>query len=75
MIPCKLCNTPKCPKHDIVLERQRTINRILMSYKKDKKIYRITIVILFALSILTTAFGKEGVRMMFDFITKKFGGQ
>ena len=56
---CKLCD-----------ERQKEINRILKAYTRDKKIYRITIAALFALNILTIAFGTKGIKMFLDIFIK-----
>jgi len=56
---CKVCE-----------EKQREINRILRSYKSDKKIYRVVIIALFVLNILTLAFGTKGIKMFIDMFIK-----
>ena len=67
MTKCKLC-----------AERQTEIDRILKAYKKDKdnfkkekKNYKIVILVLFGLEILTVAFGKDGILMLFDIVKDK----
>ena len=57
MANCKLCE-----------EKTKEINRILKSYKKDKKKYQITIICLFVLNLFTLAFGASGLKMFFDLL-------
>nr|BDD44672.1 hypothetical protein 3 [Legionellales bacterium] len=53
---CKICK-----------EKQIEINRILRAYCKDKKVYRIVIIVQFALLLLLAAFGAEGLILAMDF--------
>lgn len=55
MAACKLCN-----------EKEKRIHAILKGYKSDKLVYRKIILALSILLVLTLAFGKEGIQMVFD---------
>ena len=63
---CNKCNTDKCPKADLVKEKESEIRRILGSYKKDKSFYRKVIGGSFLLNALTLAFGKQGLTMFIE---------
>lgn len=56
MAECKLCK-----------EKDTEIRRILKGYTKDKKIYRIVIIVQFSLLLLITAFGADGIKMAMEF--------
>ena len=57
---------------DLAAERQREINRILKAYRKDKKLGLLIIGVLVLSNFLTIAFGKEGLKMLMDFIKDIF---
>ena len=54
----KECNT--------CIEKEKEIKRILKAYKKDKIVARKLLIVMGAALLLTTAFGKEGIKMLFD---------
>jgi hypothetical protein len=55
MTTCKIC-----------AEKQIEINRILLSYKKDKKFYRKVILGLIITLVVTAFMGSDGITLLFD---------
>ena len=71
--PCGKCNTNDCYQQGLIKEKQSEINRILKAYQKDKKFYRILVIVLALLVILSLAFGREGITMLADWVLRWFG--
>jgi len=57
---------------DMIKELKSERNRILKAYAKDKKIYRIIIIVLFALNIVLAWKGKAGLDWFWDNVIGKF---
>ena len=53
-------------KCNLCAEKEKRIHAILKGYKADKLIYRKIILALAIMNVLTLAFGKEGIQMLFD---------
>jgi hypothetical protein len=78
---CKNWGTDRCPNKPLLEEKDKELNRILRSYRKDKKYYRrllkialITGAILVAVILLIVIFGpEEGVKFSISNIFKIFG--
>lgn len=57
---------------EVCKEKQTEINRILKSYKDDKKKFYIIIGIQMALLLVVSSLGKDGVSTILDATIKKF---